>query len=55
MVALILEWQRRGKTVCLVKEAWIDGTFVETGVANEADIRSCIEKSAKTYGRSDIR
>lgn len=44
-----------GETVCLVKEAGIDRAFAKTDVANEDDIRSCVEKSAKTYDRSDIR
>jgi NAD(P)-dependent dehydrogenase (short-subunit alcohol dehydrogenase family) len=39
------------ETVRLVKEAGSDGIFVKTDVANEDDVRSLVEKTAKTYGR----
>jgi NAD(P)-dependent dehydrogenase (short-subunit alcohol dehydrogenase family) len=41
------------ETVRLVKEAGSDGVFVKTDVANEDDVRSLVEKTAKTYGRLD--
>jgi NAD(P)-dependent dehydrogenase (short-subunit alcohol dehydrogenase family) len=41
------------ETVRLVKEAGSDGFFVKTDVANEDDVRSLVEKTAKTYGRLD--
>jgi NAD(P)-dependent dehydrogenase (short-subunit alcohol dehydrogenase family) len=41
------------ETVHLVKEAGSDGVFVKTDVANEDDVRSLVEKTAKTYGRLD--
>ena len=37
----------------LVKEAGSDGVFVKTDVANEDDVKSLVEKTAKTYGRLD--
>lgn len=41
------------ETVRLVKEAGSDGVFVKTDVANEDDVKSLVEKTAKTYGRLD--
>jgi NAD(P)-dependent dehydrogenase (short-subunit alcohol dehydrogenase family) len=41
------------ETVRLVKEAGGDGLFVKTDVANEADVRSLVENTVKTYGRLD--
>lgn len=41
------------ETVRLVKEAGGDGLFVKTDVANEADVRSLVEYTVKTYGRLD--
>jgi NAD(P)-dependent dehydrogenase (short-subunit alcohol dehydrogenase family) len=42
------------ETVRLVKKAGSDGIFVKTDVANEDDVRSLVEKTAKTYGRLDF-
>jgi NAD(P)-dependent dehydrogenase (short-subunit alcohol dehydrogenase family) len=44
------EWE---ETVRLVKEVGSDGVFVKTDVAKEDDMRSLVEKTAKTYGRLD--
>ena len=41
------------ETVRLVEEAGSEGIFVKTDVANEDDIRSFVERSAKSYGRLD--
>ncbi len=41
------------ETVRLVKEAGGNGLFVKTDVANEADVRSLVEYTVKTYGRLD--
>jgi NAD(P)-dependent dehydrogenase (short-subunit alcohol dehydrogenase family) len=41
------------ETVRLVKKAGGDGLFVKTDVANEADTRSLVENTVKTYGRLD--
>ena len=41
------------ETVHLVKEAGSEGIFVKTDVANEDDVKSLVEKTAKTYGRLD--
>lgn len=41
------------ETVRLVEEAGSEGIFVKTDVANEDDIRSLVERSAKSYGRLD--
>ena len=37
----------------LVKEAESDGIFVETDVANEASVRSLVEKTIDSYHRLD--
>jgi NAD(P)-dependent dehydrogenase (short-subunit alcohol dehydrogenase family) len=44
---------KKGRKLRLVKEAGSDGVFVKTDVANEDDVRSLVEKTAKTYGRLD--
>ena len=41
------------ETVRLVKEAESDGIFVETDVANEASVRSLVEKTIDSYHRLD--
>ena len=41
------------ETVRLIEEAGSEGIFVKTDVANEDDIRSLVERSAKSYGRLD--
>ena len=41
------------ETVRLVEEAGSEGIFVKTDVANEDDIRSLVERSAKSYRRLD--
>jgi NAD(P)-dependent dehydrogenase (short-subunit alcohol dehydrogenase family) len=41
------------ETVRLVKEAGSDGIFVNTDVANEASVRSLVEKTSDSYHRLD--
>ena len=44
---------RSEETLRLVREAGGDGLVVRTDVANEADLRSLVEITLKTYGRLD--
>jgi len=41
------------ETLRKVREVGGDGIFVKTDVANEADVRSLVEATVKTYGRLD--
>jgi len=53
-VSLAARRDKEGEeTLRLVKEAGGDGMFVKTDVTNEEDVRSLVEKTAKTYGRLD--
>jgi NAD(P)-dependent dehydrogenase (short-subunit alcohol dehydrogenase family) len=55
--AKIVVAARRAKegeeTVNHVREAGCDGTFVKTDVADEASVRSLVEKTVRSYGRLD--
>jgi NAD(P)-dependent dehydrogenase (short-subunit alcohol dehydrogenase family) len=53
-IAIAARHAKEGEeTLRLVKEPGSDGVFVKTDVAKEDDVRSLVEKTAKTYGRLD--